>query len=80
MTPPGPLYFLVAILATLFDADILTHAIIMMMMAVFATAVMAVDPMVAVLRPMAGHPNHFPIAVPITVAMAVVWLVTDFDA
>jgi hypothetical protein len=66
----------------LFDPHILTNAIVVMMMvmAVFAPSVMAVDPMMAMLRPMAGHPDHFPFAIPVTSAMAVVWPVADFDA
>ena len=62
----------------LFDSHVFTNAIVMVV--VFAAFVMAVDPMVTVLRPMAGHPDHFPIAFPVAWAMAVIWLVTDFDA
>jgi len=51
-----------------------------MMVAVFAASVMAVDPMMTVLRPMAGYPDHFIFALPVTRAMAIVWPVTDFDA
>ena len=45
----------------------------------FAATVMAVDPMVSVLGPMAGLPNHFVIVFPVTRAMVVKWPVTDFD-
>ena len=61
----------------LFDSHVFTNAIVLVV--VFAPFVMAVDPMVTV-RPMAGHPDHFPIAFPVARAMAVIWLVTDFDA
>ena len=51
-----------------------------MMVPMFSTHVMTMDPMMAVLRPMAGHPNHFVFAVPVTRTVAVVRPVTDFDA
>src|SRR4051794_9753514 len=51
----------------------------MMMVPMHATAIMSVDPMVAVLGPMARHPDHFVFTLPVTRAMAVVWLVTEFD-
>jgi len=47
--------------------------------AMFAATVMTVDPMVSVLGPMAGLPNHFVIVFPVTRAMAVIGPVTDFD-
>jgi hypothetical protein len=50
------------------------------MAAVLATAVMAVDPMMAVIRPMAGDPHHFIVASPIAGAMTVIWPVTKFDS
>ena len=61
------------------DVNIRAH-IIVMMVAMFAAAVMTVDPMMAMLRPMAGHPNHFVLALPVTRTVAVVRPVTDFDA
>jgi hypothetical protein len=45
----------------------------------FTAAVMAVDPMMTVLGPMARYPDHFVIAFPVTRAMAVKWPVTEFD-
>lgn len=48
-------------------------------MAMFAPAIMAVDPMMTVVRPMAGHPDHLVVAFPITRAMAVEWPVANFD-
>ena len=48
-------------------------------MAMFTAAIMAVNPMMTVVRPMARHPNHLVIAFPITRAMAVKWLVANFD-
>ena len=62
------------------DPHVLTNAIVVMVMPMFAAPVMAVDPMMTMLRPMAGHPDHFPIAIPVAWAMAVIWPVTDFDA
>ena len=49
------------------------------MVPMFTTAVMAVDPMMTALGPMARYPNHFVIAFPVTRAMAVKWPVTEFD-
>ena len=79
--PPGPPIFLVATtqLTVIVDMNIRAH-IIVMMVAVFAAAVMTVDPMMAVLRPMAGNPDHFVVAFPVTRTVTVVWPVTDFDA
>jgi hypothetical protein len=48
--------------------------------AMLAAEVMTVDPMMTVLRPMAGHPNHLVFAFPVTWTMAVIWPVTEFDA
>lgn len=61
------------------DVNIRAH-IIVMMVAVFAAAVMTVDPMMAMLRPMAGNPDHFVVAFPVTRTVTVVRPVTDFDA
>ncbi len=47
--------------------------------AMLALAIMAMDPMMTVFRPMAGHPNHLVIAFPIARAMVVEWPVADFD-
>lgn len=54
--------------------------VVMMVVAMFAPPVMTVDPMVTVLGPMARNPDHFIVALPVTRAMTVVWLVTEFDA
>ena len=53
--------------------------IVMMVMTMFAATVMAVDPMMTVVRPMAWNPDHFIFTLPIARAMAVVWLVAEFD-
>ena len=80
MEPPGPPIFLVATqLTVIVDMDIRAH-IIVMMVAMFAAAVMTVDPMMAMLRPMTGNPDHFVVAFPVTRTVTVVWPVTDFDA
>ena len=50
------------------------------MPAVFAADVMAVDPNLMVVRPMAGHPDHLVFAGPVTRAMAVEWPVTEFNS
>jgi hypothetical protein len=53
---------------------------IAVMMTMFAAAVMAVDPMMAVLRPMAGNPDHFVITSPIARTVTVVRPITNFDS
>jgi hypothetical protein len=45
-----------------------------------AAAVVAMDPMVTVGRPMAGDPDHLIVPLPITRTMAVIRPVSDFDA
>lgn len=75
-------YFLFANeLAVVVDPNVSPDIIVvaMVMRAVFATAIMAVDPVMTVLGPMARHPDHFVIAFPVTRAMRVEWPVTDFD-
>lgn len=64
MTPTGPLLLLIPILlSAFFDPRVFTNAIVVMMVvAMDAAFVMTVDPMMAMLRPMAGHPDHFPLA------------------
>ena len=62
-----------------FDPNIRPHLVVVTMVAVFATAVMAVDPMMTVLGPMARHPDHFIITRPVTRAVRIVRPVTDFD-
>jgi hypothetical protein len=62
-----------------FDPHVVTDAIIVMM-PMFAAAVMTVDPMMAMLRPMTGHPYHFVVTAPVTRAVAVVRPITNFDA
>ena len=47
---------------------------------ILAADVMAVNPMAAVVGPMARDPNHFPVACPITGAMAVIWPVAYLNA
>jgi hypothetical protein len=61
-------------------AKLITTIVVAIMPAVFAPAIMTMDPMVTVVRPMAGHPNHFVIAFPVTRPMAVEGPVTEFDA
>ena len=56
------------------------HVVVMVMMPMLTAAIMAVDPMMTMVRPVAGDPDHFPFAFPITIAMAVIWPVADFDA
>ncbi len=53
--------------------------IVVMMMTMFAAAVMAVEPMMTVLRPVAWNPDHLIFTLPIARAMAVVWPVAQFD-
>jgi len=55
-------------------------AIPVVVAAVFAADVMTVDPVVAVIGPMARDPNHLPIARPVAGAMAVIGPVAYFDA
>lgn len=55
-------------------------AIPVVVVAMFAADVMAVNPLLAVIGPMARNPNHFPIARPIASAMAVIGPVAYFDA
>jgi hypothetical protein len=71
------------LLPTGVDADLSIRAIIApitIMMAMFAPDIMAVNPMMTVLRPMARHPHHFPFATPVARAMAVIGTVTEFDS
>jgi hypothetical protein len=55
-------------------------AAVLFVAAMFAATIVAVDPMMSVLRPMAGLPNHFEVVIPVTRAMTVEWPVTQFDA
>jgi hypothetical protein len=79
---PGPKQFLPGRYLPFSDMKVTLDAIaiVVMMPAVFAADVMAVDPMMAVVRPMAGNPDHFPFATPVARAMAVVWPVAELDA
>jgi hypothetical protein len=54
--------------------------LIMVMMTMFPTDVVAVHPMMVVVGPMAAHPYHFIIAVPIPRAVAVIRPVSDLNA
>ena len=54
--------------------------VVTMVVTMFTSPVMAVDPMMTVLRPMAWNPDHFIFTLPVTRAMAVVWPVTEFDS
>jgi hypothetical protein len=54
--------------------------IIVVMTSILAAGVMAVNPLPAVVGPMARDPNHFPVACPITGAMAVIWPVAYLNA
>lgn len=49
------------------------------MPAMFASDVLAVYPMMPKVRHMAGDPNHFIIAGPITRAVVIVGLITNLD-
>jgi hypothetical protein len=53
-----------------FVVIIMAIPVVVMMMAVLATAIMAMNPMTVRFVP--GHPDHFPIAVPIAVAVTVI--------
>ena len=55
------------------------NAIVVMVMAVFASAIIAVDPMMMVFRPMAWNPDHFPFTFPVARTMAVIWPVAELD-
>jgi hypothetical protein len=83
---PGPNQFLsgtwarATLLAAGINADLSLRPITHMIVAMLAPVVMTVDPMMTMVRPMAGHPNHFVIAFPVTRTMAVVWPITEFDA
>jgi hypothetical protein len=67
------------LLAAGIDPD-LSVPITEIMAAMLTAEVMTVDPMMTVIRPMAGHPDHLVFALPVTWAMAVVWPVTEFDS
>ena len=54
--------------------------VVTMVAAMFPALVMTVDPVVAVVRPMARDPDHFIFALPVTRAMTVIRPVTEFDA
>ena len=49
------------------------------MMTMFTLAIMAVNPVMTMLGPMARHPDHFPFTLPITRPVAVIRPVTDLD-
>jgi hypothetical protein len=53
---------------------------IAVMMPMFTAAIMAVDPMMAVLRPMARNPDHFVFTSPVARTVTVVWPITNFDS
>jgi hypothetical protein len=67
-------------LTVIVQMNLRVDAIVVMVPAMFAADVMSMNPMMTVVRPMAWNPNHFIFALPVTRAMAVVWLVTEFDA
>jgi hypothetical protein len=52
----------------------------MVVAAMFAADVMAVNPLLVVVGPMAGDPNHFPVARPVASAMAIIGTVPYFNA
>ena len=52
---------------------------VVMMMTVFATFVVAVNPVMPVFTPMTRDPDHFPVACPISGAMSVIGTVPDLD-
>lgn len=53
--------------------------VMMMVVAMLAADVMTMDPMVAMLGPMARDPSHFPIVIPVGGTMIVIWPIPDFD-
>ena len=59
---------------------ILVIRVVAVVVTMFAADVMAMNPSLVVVRPMAGNPNHFPVARPIASAMAVIGPVPDFNA
>jgi hypothetical protein len=54
--------------------------VVVVVASILAADVMAVNPVAAVVGPMARDPNHFPVACPITGAMAVIWPVAYLNA
>jgi len=50
-----------------------------MVAGMFAPHVMAMDPVVMVFRPMAGHPDHFIVSIPIAGSVIVIRAVPYFD-
>jgi hypothetical protein len=52
---------------------------VMVMVAVFATPIIAVDPMMMMVVPMAWNPDHLPISIPEVRTMSVVCAVADLD-
>jgi len=46
---------------------------------VFAADIMTVDPVVMVLGPMAGHPDHFIFPLPIAGTMVIIGPISNFD-
>ena len=63
----------------LVEMNLSVDVIVIMVVPMFAPAVMTVDPMMTVLGPMAWNPDHFVITLPVTRTMGVVRMVTDFD-
>lgn len=53
--------------------------VIVVMPMVFAFAIITVDPVMAVLGPMARNPDHFPIAIPIPRTMGVIGAIAYFN-
>jgi hypothetical protein len=53
--------------------------IVVVVMTMLATGISSVDPPV-VLVPMARDPDHFPIVIPVVVAMGVVWPIPYLDS
>jgi len=53
--------------------------LVVMMVMVFTPSVVAVNPVMAVFTPMAGNPNHLPVAVPVTFAVGVIRAIANLD-
>jgi hypothetical protein len=68
-----------AIIVMAIVVSIIMTAIPITMTAVLPADIMAVNPTMPKARPMAWHPHHFIVAVPVTRAMGVVRPVASFD-
>lgn len=57
---------------------IFLHSVVFLSGTVLTTFVMPVNPVVMVMRPMPRHPNHFPVALPIRLAVEK-WPISNLD-